>query len=138
MRDRRKRSGFGHAVALNDGVTDSSPKCLHFFFKRRASADERPQSPTEAAMNTAKRPPVLQEVPVFGCLKSVREIAIVSEDFLAERLQHARHGYYRVDVLLPRCLHDLRRLERLQEVNFTANDLRHKDPHQLSKHVTQR
>src|SRR5262245_24646844 len=93
-------------------------------------------------MYAAKCPPVAQEVTIFvggfSGFEVVREIPVVMEELFAQCLQHARHRDNGVDTLFPCNLNDLRRLERLEEVDFAAHDLGNEDAHQLSKHVTQR
>ena len=48
--------GFGHAIALHDGVPDAFEEFLGFGRKRRAAGDERPELPTEAPVDKAKHP----------------------------------------------------------------------------------
>src|SRR6266850_7754103 len=56
-----QRRGFGHSVALNDGITHAFEKIFGVIRKRRAAGDERPEFPAEAAVDAAKHPATPEE-----------------------------------------------------------------------------
>src|SRR5262249_2814066 len=57
-----ERSGFRHAVTLNDRVTEPLPKCLYFFRQRGAARDDSPKFPAEAGANATESPPARQKM----------------------------------------------------------------------------
>ena len=61
-----QRSGFGHAVALDDGVADALEEFFRGGGERGAAGDEGPEFPAEAAVNAAEEPGAAEEFPTVG------------------------------------------------------------------------
>src|SRR6185436_4364719 len=137
MRKTRERRRLSHAVTLNDRVPTPSPERFRFTLKRGAARNKRPQSPAKLTMNFSERPPVAQEVPVLGGDELVVGNLRVSLDLLAQCFQNTRHSDHDVDAIFFDCRHDFRRFVRLAEINFSREELRNKDSHQLPEDVTQ-
>src|ERR1051325_2814291 len=138
MRQARQRCRLSHAVALDDCVTNASPKSFRVTLQGGATRDESPQAPAEATMHVTEGPPIAQETSSLGSHELLFDLRAFARNLFLQRLEHTRHRHHDIDSLLLHYANDLRRLVRLTKINLRTHELGNEDAHQLSEHVTQR
>ena len=94
-----ERSGLGHAVTLNHGISQAVPECFHLFGEGGASGNERPEFPAQKRMDFAESPPAREEMLILGAREIFVEVpgAVVAfhlaQDFALQRFDKARNRY---------------------------------------------
>src|SRR6266481_3290476 len=138
-----QRRGFGHSVALNDGVTHALEEILGVIRKRRTAGDERPEFPAEAAMNAAKHPGTPEEFPALRAFERALEPERPATDFhfaigsRAQRIEHARNGDQRGGAFTFYGSNDFRWICGRFENNRGAQQRWNQQRHELAKNMAQ-
>src|SRR5262249_13898157 len=139
-----ERSGFRESVSLDHGVTEPMPEFFGRAVEGCAAADHRPEFPSEAAADGAKRPPPAEEMLGLGTLVVAFELSApaglieIALNFLLQRFDHARHSDEYRDALAANRGDDFRGIERIGGDHGSADQGREKHAEKLSEDMTQR
>ena len=136
-------SGFGHSVALHDGIAHPLPEIFGAGVERRPSRKEGPELPAEAAADVAKGPPATQPVLPGAAFEQLgqRRTAIagglVPLDLVPQQLQDAGNGGQHRDPFPPNGRDDLRGIEGIEKESLAAQQWRHENAHHLAEDVAE-
>ena len=101
----------------------------------RAAGDDRPELPSQGAVDAAEPPPLFQDRKLFGTGQFLRQIVESAQQMGTEKLQHARNGDKYRDPLATNQLGHAARFQLVGEMDLAGQERRQPEAHELAEDV---